>query len=150
MKKALLVLLSLCVSTYVVAAVISKAKPQEKNDDYEKIAIKPLPRNEQVFKEKELKAISTEEGTIAITVIPTGFIELVKGKAVDRQFSEFAKLSGWTLIWDAPEFILDHNAVIKGEFVEAMSTFLKNTNESGSRLRPVFYHGNKTVRVQEF
>lgn len=80
--------------------------------------------------------------------VPT--FELVRGKRVDEQLRDFGKRSGWDLIWQAPDFVLDQNMVIQGEFETAVLFFLKGTNEAGSRLRAVFYRGNKTVRVTEF
>lgn len=80
--------------------------------------------------------------------IPT--FELVKGKRVDDQLRAFGKRSGWDLDWHAPEYVLDRNMVIQGDFEQAVLFFLKGTNEAGSRLRAVFYRGNKTVRVLEF
>lgn len=150
MKKALLFAMSLCISTLAVAVNTSVPTPQEKSENRAMIAVKPLPRNQQIAKESELMGSVQQEAAITITEIPSNSIELVKGKPVDKQFRDFAKLAGWTLLWDAPEYVLDNNEFIKGNFVEALSAFLKNTNESGSRLRPTFYHGNMTVRVQEF
>ena len=80
--------------------------------------------------------------------IPT--FELVKGKRVDEQLRAFGKRSGWDLIWQAPDYVLDQNMIIQGDFEPAVLFFLKGTNEAGSRLRAIFYRGNKTVRVTEF
>ncbi|MDI1236339.1 MAG: TcpQ domain-containing protein [Polaromonas sp.] len=86
----------------------------------------------------------------AVPQAPIPTFELVRGKRVDEQLRDFGKRSGWDLIWQAPDFVLDQNMVIQGEFETAVLFFLKGTNEAGSRLRAVFYRGNKTVRVTEF
>lgn len=82
-------------------------------------------------------------------VAPPSF-ELVKGKRVDDQLRAYGKSSGWGLIWQAPEFVLDQNMMIPGDFESAVLFFLNGANEAGARLRAVFYRGNKTVRVTEF
>lgn len=86
----------------------------------------------------------------AVPPAPVPTFELVRGKRVDEQLRDFGKRSGWDLIWQAPDFVLDQNMVIQGDFEPAVLFFLKGTNEAGSRLRAVFYRGNKTVRVTEF
>lgn len=77
-------------------------------------------------------------------------IELVKGKRVDDQFRAFAKQSGWDLVWQAPEYVVDRDMKINGEFENVLLSFLNGANEAGTRLRAVFYRGNKTVRITEF
>ena len=86
----------------------------------------------------------------AVPPAPVPTFELVRGQRGDEQIRDFGKRSGWDLIWQAPDFVLDQNMVIQGDFEPAVLFFLKGTNEAGSRLRAVFYRGNKTVRVTEF
>jgi hypothetical protein len=94
-----------------------------------------------------------QRAVVAAPIVPPAPVptmEIVKGKRVDEQLKEFGKRAGWTLIWQAPDYVLDQNMTLQGEFEPAVLFFLKGTNEAGSRLRAVFYRGNKTVRVTEF
>lgn len=75
--------------------------------------------------------------------------QLEKGKKVDVQLSAFGQRTGWTLVWQAPDYILDQPMVLPGEFESAVINFLSGANEAGFRLRAIFYRGNKTVRITE-
>lgn len=81
---------------------------------------------------------------------PVATLTLLKGKALATQFSAYAEQTGWTLIWKASDYVLDHDTTIQGDFEAALTSFLTSANASGSRLRAAFYRGNKTVRVEEF
>lgn len=87
---------------------------------------------------------------VAPAPAPAPSFELKKGKSVESQLLEFGKQSGWDLIWQAPEYVVDRNMMIQGNFENAVLSFLNGANEAGTRLRAVFYRGNKTVRVTEF
>lgn len=112
------------------------------------ILIKPLTREQQNSKEKE----TLTGGIQNLNIQPiTPAFELVKGKRVEDQLRAFGKKSGWNnLIWQAPEYVLDQNMMIPGDFEPAVLFFLNGANEAGARLRAVFYRGNKTVRITEF
>lgn len=127
----------------------SAKKPSTFFEDTElAIAIKPL-TSEQNAKEKEKERLAGSIQNLNIRPITPAF-ELVKGKRVDDQFRVFGKQSGWNLIWQAPEYVLDQNMTIPGDFESSILFFLSGANEAGTRLRAVFYRGNKTVRVTEF
>lgn len=85
---------------------------------------------------------------VAPVVVKT--FELLKGRRVDEQLRSYGKEAGWEVIWQAPEYVLDQNMTLQGDFEAAVEFFLKGTNVAGSRLSAVFYRGNKTVRVAEF
>jgi Toxin co-regulated pilus biosynthesis protein Q len=88
---------------------------------------------------------------IPVIAAPVPLFELVKDKRVDDQLRAYAKRSGWDhFIWQAPEYVLDQNMLIPGEFEASIAFFLKGANEAGSHLRAVFYRGNKTIRITEF
>lgn len=91
-------------------------------------------------------------GAIVIAPLPVtvASFEIEKGKRVDEQLRSYGKRSGWDLVWQAPDFVLDQNMTIPGDFESSVLFFLRGANESGARLRAVFYRGNKTVRVTEF
>jgi hypothetical protein len=91
---------------------------------------------------QELETLST-----AIARQP---FELVSRQPIEEQFRKYSIHSGWTLIWDAPEYMLDHSAILPIDFETALTAFLKSANTSGIRLRATFYRGNKTVRVEQF
>lgn len=96
------------------------------------------------------KPIETAVATPTPAVVVQASFELVKGKRVDDQLRAYGKRSGWDLIWQAPEYVLDQNMTIQGDFESSVLFFLNGANEAGARLRAVFYRGNKTVRVTEF
>ena len=75
--------------------------------------------------------------------------QIEKAKKIDQQLDSFAKQAGWTLVWNAPDYVLDQPMVLRGDFESALIAFLNGANEAGFRLRAVFYRGNKTVRITE-
>lgn len=75
--------------------------------------------------------------------------QIEKGKKIDQQLDSFGKQTGWTLVWNAPDYVLDQPMVLRGDFESALIAFLNGANEAGFRLRAVFYRGNKTVRITE-
>lgn len=74
-------------------------------------------------------------------------ITLKKGKQIEAQLREYARQYGWTLYWQAPEFVLDNDTVITGDFESALSSLLGGANEAGAQLQANFYRGNKAVRI---
>lgn len=89
-------------------------------------------------------------GVPALSLVPVVSFEIEKGKHVDEQLRAYAKQSGWNLVWQAPDYVLDQRMTLQGDFEASLLSFLKGANEAGTRLRAVFYRGNKTVRVMEF
>lgn len=81
---------------------------------------------------------------------PPPTFEMTRGKRVDDQLRAYGKTAGWDLVWEAPEYMLDRNMTVQGEFEAAVLSFISGANEAGTRLRAIFYRGNKTVRVTEF
>jgi len=77
-------------------------------------------------------------------------IQLEKGVRVDQQLRAYGEKSGWMLVWEGPEYVLDQSIVVQGTFEESISAFLSGANEAGARLRAVSYRGNKTVRIMEY
>lgn len=73
-----------------------------------------------------------------------------KGKPVSDELSAYGRRMGWDLIWEAPVYVAERDMVVPGGFDAAIETFLKGANEAGTRIRAVFYRGNRTVRVSEF
>jgi hypothetical protein len=148
MTKKILILAALLSTSICFAA--PKVKPQLQPDNVDLIVVKPLSKMQQVVKENESANLATDDTPLAITVIESTRIDLVKAKPLSQQLGGYATLAGWVLIWDASEFILDNNVSFDGDFEAALTSFLLGTYESGSRLRATFYRGNKTVRIQEF
>jgi hypothetical protein len=105
--------------------------------------------NAAATSEASLLDLAAHESSPVTTPINAN-LKLEKDKRVDVQFLTYGKQNGWDVDWQAPEFILDKDLVIPGDFESALVFFLKGANEAGSRLRAVFYRGNKTVRVMEF
>ena len=103
--------------------------------------IRPLSEEQQ-----EIKHIASNIKMLGEGPVLTLFV----GRPIAQQFSDYGKQTGWTLIWQAPEFELEQTTAIVGDFETAIASFLKSANESGSRLRAAFYRGNKTVRIEEF
>lgn len=75
---------------------------------------------------------------------------LRKGKPVLDELRAYGQRNGWDLIWEAPTYVAERDMVVPGQFEAAVEAFLKGANEAGTRIRAVFYRGNKTVRVSEF
>lgn len=75
---------------------------------------------------------------------------LHKGKPVVEDLRAYGQRTGWDLVWEAPTYLAERDVVVPGTFESALETFLKGANEAGTRIRAVFYRGNKTVRVSEY
>lgn len=76
--------------------------------------------------------------------------EIMTGVPIDEQLRKLASKSDWTVIWAAPEFVVDRAVYLPPDFEAALASFLKSANASGARLRATVYRGNKTVRIEEF
>mgnify|MGYP001627112172 CR=1 FL=1 len=77
-------------------------------------------------------------------------VSLDIGKTIYSQLVGMAEAEGWRLIWDAPDFSLDHPVSVSAKFVEAIQAVIDSANLAGARLRADFYRGNNVVRVTEF
>lgn len=75
---------------------------------------------------------------------------LHRGKPVVDELRAYGQRTGWDLVWEAPTYLAERDMVVPGTFEGALETFLKGANEAGTRIRAVFYRGNKTVRVSEY
>ena len=75
---------------------------------------------------------------------------LHKGKPVVDGLRAYGQKTGWDLVWEAPAYLAERDMVVPGDFEAAVEFFLKGANEAGTRIRAVFYRGNKTVRVSEY
>jgi len=82
--------------------------------------------------------------------IPRASLELRKGKPVAEQLQAYGKRAGWDVVWEAPDYAVERDLTINGDFETALVEFLKGANEAGVNVRAVFYRGNKVVRVTEF
>ena len=76
--------------------------------------------------------------------------EITMGVPIDEQFRKFASTADWTVIWAAPDFVVDRALVLPPDFEVALTSFLQSANASGTRLRATVYRGNRTVRVEEY
>jgi hypothetical protein len=72
------------------------------------------------------------------------------GKTISMQMIAMAESNGWRLIWEAPDFSLEHPVSVSADFAEALKSIISSANESGARLRADFFRGNQVVRVKEF
>jgi hypothetical protein len=83
---------------------------------------------------------------------PAPPMELVlhRGRPVQDELRAYAQRSGWDLVWEAPAYVAERDTVVPGDFEAATELFLKGANEAGTRIRAVFYRGNRTVRVSEY
>ena len=75
---------------------------------------------------------------------------LRKGRPVVDELRAYGQRHGWDLVWEAPMYVAERDMVVPGEFETAVEAFLKGANEAGTRIRAVFYRGNRTVRVSEY
>lgn len=97
------------------------------------------------------QGVSTQAPAVeALPIAPLRTFQLEKGKRVDEQLTAYGRRDGWTLVWQAPDYVLDQPMTLQGDFEASVVSFLRGANEAGIRLRATFYRGNKTVRVTEF
>jgi hypothetical protein len=75
---------------------------------------------------------------------------LRKGEPVFEELRAHGQRNGWDVVWEAPTYLVERDMVVPGEFEAALEAFLKGANEAGTRIRAVFYRGNRTVRVSEY
>lgn len=72
-----------------------------------------------------------------------------QGHSVDEELRAYARPAGWDLVWEAGPYVAERELVVAGGFEAAVASLLQGVNESGIRMRAVFYRGNHTVRVWE-
>jgi hypothetical protein len=75
---------------------------------------------------------------------------LVKGFSVEEQLRVFAKAGGWDLAWQAPTWIVERDVQLTTDIDSSVAVLLKGANEAGTKLRAIFYRGNKTILITEF
>jgi len=85
----------------------------------------------------------------AASAAPPTQLVIRQGHSVDEELRAYARPAGWDLVWDAGPYVAERELVVAGGFEAAIASLLKGVNESGIRMRAVFYRGNHTVRVWE-
>ena len=85
---------------------------------------------------------------VTATSAPTQLV-IRQGHSVDEELRAYARPAGWDLIWEAGAYVAERELVVAGGFEAAVESLLQGVNESGIRMRAVFYRGNRTVRVWE-
>lgn len=88
-------------------------------------------------------------GTTVLPIAPPA-LEMRKGKPVSEQLRAHGQRAEWDVVWEAPDYMLDRDMTIPGDFESAITHLLKGANEAGASVRAVFYRGNKVVRISEF
>jgi hypothetical protein len=98
--------------------------------------------------------IGVDTGTKEAETPPKALVrppfEITTGVPIAEQFRKFASKTDWTVIWAAPDFVVDRALVLPPDFEVALTSFLQSANASGARLRATVYRGNRTVRVEEY
>ena len=146
MHKFLLLIVSLLLLADALAQVRISAEPFPLRP-----AAQPLPVRPYV---PAAAAPAIPEVVAAPPVLPASSalpMQLVirQGRSLDEELRAYARPAGWDLVWEAGPYVAERELVVAGGFEAAIESLLQGVNESGIRMRAVFYRGNHTVRVWE-
>ena len=97
------------------------------------------------------QAIPTVEPKGIEDVIGKNPIATLKaGRSMSTQLNDMATAAGWMLIWEAPDFSIEHPVNVSSDFFKAIDTVIESAIQAGTRLKATFYRGNNTLRITEF
>lgn len=146
MHKSLLLVVSLLLLADVAAQVRTSAEPFPVPAPAQPLPVRPYMASE---------AATSLPDVVTAPPRSAGFPALAEqlvirpGHSVDEQLRAYARPAGWDLVWEAGPYVSERELVVAGNFEAAIESLLQGVNESGIRLRAVFYRGNRTVRVWE-
>lgn len=69
------------------------------------------------------------------------------GESIAHAFRRWAKRAGWVVVWQAPELQAGVQATVDGPFEHAVMQVVRSLDDNGATLRPIFYDGNRVLRV---
>lgn len=147
MRKSLLLVVTLLLQLGASAQVRTSAEPFPI-----RTAARPLPVRPYIPAETAPLAPSAAvPAPPASAASPAPLMQLVirQGRSIDEELRAYARPAGWDLVWEAGPYVAERELVVAGSFEAAMESLLQGVNESGIRMRAVFYRGNRTVRVWE-
>lgn len=78
---------------------------------------------------------------------PEPLWEVNPSELVSHALERWSKRAGWQLVWQAPELEAGIGASVGGSFEQAVMQVLRSLDENGARLRPIFYAGNRVLRI---
>lgn len=71
------------------------------------------------------------------------------GDKISEVIRKWAQVSGWQLTWEVPEMVAEAEVSLTGAFEDAVTELINALNRNGAGMRPVFYEGNRMLRVTE-
>ncbi|MBZ0290684.1 MAG: toxin co-regulated pilus biosynthesis Q family protein [Anaerolineae bacterium] len=71
------------------------------------------------------------------------------GDKISEVVRKWAAESGWQVDWSVPDMVAEAEVSLAGSFEEAVTDLINALNKNGAGMRPVFYDGNKMLRVTE-
>ncbi len=69
------------------------------------------------------------------------------GEKLSEALRRWGERSGWRIVWQAPELQARLDASLTGTFEHAVTELVRSLDENGARLRPIFYGGNRVLRI---
>ena len=146
MHKSLLLILSLLVLQQAPAQVRTSPDPFPLPPAAQPLPVRPyIP----VAPAASLPEVVTAAPVPAAAPPAPAQLVIRQGHSVDEELRAYAQPAGWELVWEAGPYVAERELVVAGGFEAAMESLLQGVNESGIRMRAVFYRGNRTVRVWE-
>lgn len=76
--------------------------------------------------------------------------QIKAGDRVAETLAQWAKTGGWQLAWEGPDLLAQADASLGGTFEQAVTELVRALNRSGVVLRPIFYEGNRVLRITEW
>ena len=76
--------------------------------------------------------------------------QIKAGDRVAETLAQWAKTGGWQLAWEGPDLLAQADASLGGTFEQAVTELVRALNRSGAGLRPIFYEGNRMLRITEW
>ena len=74
---------------------------------------------------------------------------LTKGQLILTELQQWAKQSGWTVVWQVPEdWMVPNTTTFNGDFQQAVSQVIEALAANGANIHAVFHTANDTVVIQ--
>lgn len=75
--------------------------------------------------------------------------EIKAGQSVAAFLADLARAEGWTLIWEAPDFVVEQTVPVSSDLMRAFADLVSALAASGTEATAYFYRGNKVIHVTE-
>lgn len=99
---------------------------------------------------KSSAAVPPSSPKVVVSPVPTQPVQqfsLIAGKSIESQIESWAKVAGWSVTWNAGNWIVPHATSFPGDFVDAAGAVIKALAANGANIQATFYQGNNMMVV---